>query len=125
MNKSNKILLTLIGIILLRTLSYFTHKFSEEDYNSPKNIDKFIIVKSVTYVPNGRERALCQIVCTDNKGYTYHITNSERYFVGDKHQLHEHHDRPYIYFQTFVILIAFGLLIFGIIFALLMLFGIF
>jgi hypothetical protein len=124
MNKSTKILLTLIGIILLISLSYFTYKFSEEDYNSPNNIDKFITVKSVTYIPNGRDRALCQIVCTDEK-HTYHITNSERYFVGDKHQLYEHHDRPYIYFQTFVILIAFGLLICGIIFALLMLFGIF
>jgi ABC-type multidrug transport system permease subunit len=124
MNKSTKILLTLIGTIFLMTLSYFTYKFSEEDYNSLNNIDKFITVKSVTYVPNGRERALCQIVCTDNKGRTYHIINSERYFVGDTHQLYEHHDRPYIYFITFVVLFAFSLLICTITFTLLMLFGI-
>ena len=79
---------------------------SEDEYKSPHNIDKFVKVNSVTYIPNGREGALCQMICFDKNGNEYHIINSDKHFVGDVIKFYGRHDKPFIYLTS-----IFGLLI--------------
>lgn len=93
----NKKILYIIIAISVIIFGYFTVTISENDYKSSKNIDKYITVHSVTYIPNGRESALCQMECFDKIGIEYHITNTDRHFVGDVIKYYEHHGRVFIY----------------------------
>lgn len=120
----NKVTVILILIIILTPFGYFAYTLSENEYKSPKNIDKYVTIESIQYIPNGRSTALCQMVCRDSKGFEYHITDSDRHFVGDKYQYSERHGRFYIYVQTIFILIALISIIIGIIFMLLLIFNI-
>ena len=100
MNNSNKTIITLILILISIPFSYFTYTLSEKEYKSPNNVDKYITIESVQYIPNGRERASCQMVCRDNKGIEYHIIDGDRHFVGDLYQYSEYHGRFYIYIMS-------------------------
>lgn len=106
----------IIIIILVSIFSYFTTTVAENTYKSSTNIDKYIRVSSVTYIPNGNQGALCQIVCFDNKGLEYHIINSDRHFVGDVIKYYEHNERPYIYIMSIFISLLLLIIIFTICF---------
>jgi len=54
----------------------------------------------VTYIPNGNQGALCQIVCFDDKGIEYHIINSDKHFVGDVIKYYEYNERHHIYIMV-------------------------
>lgn len=99
MKISRKILHTsiIIGVIIF---SYLTIIISENEYKSNTNIDKYIQVNSVTYIPNGNQGALCQILCFDDKGIEYHIINSDKHFVGDVIKYYEYNERHHIYIMV-------------------------
>ena len=107
----NKKIFYAVIIIIISIFSYFVYKMSEDEYKSPHNIDKFVKVSSVTYIPNGREGALCQMICFDKNGNEYHIIDSDKHFVGDVIKYYEHHDKPFIYLTSIFVLLIMALML--------------